>query len=370
MGAIQDRQHHHGVQFPVVTMEVITGGKGVARTLQAGVDTFAAANVIGLPTAKALRVPLKTCNVKLYSLDGIPLGVIAETTTVVQIQGKIISLDWFVVENWTRTDCDCLLGLPAHRRLGGRISIDCWKGTAEYTEQQMVLSLDVQTAGFDGWHLVRADTDFNLYKNSAGCWGFTWKWTVSQPELPSGLPKIYQKKWFTDELKQIAVAELQKWVDTKIMSQVPTGEGRRWVPINLIHQPHKTTKVRATLDLTALNKVVQITEECSTNEVCGDALRAFRRIPHGFVVDVTRAYLQVRVVDPEQRRFLTFCVDQKMFEMNVLPFGLNIGPKVLYRILYDVLGPYKETIAWYRDDIVIPTKELVNEVVEALKRNG
>jgi hypothetical protein len=76
------------------------------------------------------------------------------------------------------------------------------------------------------------------------------------------------------------------------------------------------------------------------------------------------------ILEPMQRKWLTIRVFDELYELQVLPFGINIGPKVLHAVLQKVLESYKTEALLYRDDLVIPNKNDVAEIIQVLQQNG
>lgn len=344
------------------------------ETLRAGVDTFAAANLISLELAKRLRIPQREPVKKLCAAEGAELQVISEGDIRIFLGSRIIDTKVYIVPRLHIPDMQILLGIPFHRKFGAKLSVDYEQHTVNYGgvigKFDNVVGLVTEKA-LNG--LVRREKDFDLYRSASGGWSFRWRWCVNEPRLPAHVPTIYKKRFFTQEILDTALNELQQWVDESFLryigprSQFPD---RCHVPLNLVLQPRKTTPVRVTLDLKALNRLVQHTEEQSKNEICSESLLEFRRVEQAYLLDVRRAYLQVRIEDPEQRKFLTIQIGEDLYEMGVLPFGLNIGPKVLYCILDEVLHGCKGFAAWYRDDVLVSDVHRVAEVEKLLLQNG
>lgn len=377
---------HHFGRFPTVTVIVSAVPDGQQVTLRAGVDTFAETSVIGCRLASRLNLSQNPATISLVSIDGHNLTVSGEGEVAIRLgegeHEREARIPVSVVPSLQLEEVDMLLGLSAQLLLGGVLMIDLNRNQVRFTGSRTIgsvrhpmganrkISLPLERKNF-AFSVV--EKDFDLFFEN-GSWSFEWRWACENPELPAGLPAIYKKRFLTEEILDVAREELSGWIDNsylKYVGEVSRHPDRRWVPVNLVLQPHKqTTPVRVTLDLTSLNKLVKISEEKSTNEVCHESLLKFRRLSHGYVIDVRKAYLQVGVRNPGQRAFLTIKIDDSLYEMAVLPFGLNIGPKVLYKILSLILEDHRESASWYRDDIFCQSESSAEEIRQVLRNSG
>lgn len=367
-----------GNEYPCVSvLASAPAHRGKEKMLKAGVDTFACTSVIDVGVARDLGLTLNQPHRNLRAIDGSPLKILATAEVALRLAGfgkkSMIStvIPVTVVARLEIPGIGILLGATAHTQLGNSIHVDLSTNVATYGGMPLaVVGAVVQ----DDSTLITREKDFDLFFGN-GVWSFEWKWLdeSSLPRLPAHLPAIYKKNWFNEKILTVARQELEQWIDEGIMTHVGSVVSmphRRWVPLNMILQEHKSTPVRVTLDLVPLNKLIKCTDEKSTNEVCHDALLAFRRRGTGFMVDVKRAYLQVKLNSEAQKEFLTINVFGDLYQLNVLPFGLSIGPKLLFKILEHVLGPLaSEGLVWYRDDIMCP-QHMLDVVVDTLKANG
>ena len=108
------------------------------------------------------------------------------------------------------------------------------------------------------------------------------------------------------------------------------------IPLMAVVQPTKG-KVRPVLDYRELNDFV----ECHTGEdivVCDETLRKWRRLHGGLkLVDLKCAYLQIHV-DKSLWPYQLVQYKGKTYCLTRHGFGLNCAPRILMRILREVLA--------------------------------
>jgi hypothetical protein len=91
------------------------------------------------------------------------------------------------------------------------------------------------------------------------------------------------------------------------------------------------------VDLTWLNKFIAYKDEASMYEKCFETTLKWRRAGCAYAVDLSKAFLQIGIAEPEQRSFLTIKIGQSLHELNRLLFGLSISPRGLCEILTEIL---------------------------------
>ncbi len=72
-------------------------------------------------------------------------------------------------------------------------------------------------------------------------------------------------------------------------------------------------------------------------EKCFETTLKWRRAGCAYAVDLSKAFLQIGIAEPEQRSFLTIKIGQSLHELNRLLFGLSISPRGLCEILTEIL---------------------------------
>lgn len=133
-------------------------------------------------------------------------------------------------------------------------------------------------------------------------------------------------------------------------------------------------ELRICCDYSKLNK--QVTREAYPVPALGDVLMKLRSGRIFTHLDVKSAYHNIPL-DPETKHKTAFAVGGRLWEWNVLPFGLCTSGQVFQRVLDEILEGLDYVTA-YADDISIYTKEddedlhmrQVNEVLRRLEGAG
>lgn len=351
-------------EFPTTLLELATG-RGGFKTVRGGVDTYAGTTVIGEAMVRKLGLGISNTYARLQTVSGEPLTVSGVTSLKIRRGDEWVDLEAVVIPRLLVPDVDVLLGKNAHVLLGRKIHVDLLTQKAEYVGALTQRTLQ------DGNVIDTAD--FSAFCKN-GVWNVSWKW--KDGKVPDGAPKgptVYKKGWMNAHMKETAFNELKQWLELKILSyvgEVQDHPDRGWLPINLVEQSHKaTTPVRVAVDLKWLNRLIEYQDEFSKYEIASDKLREWRRMGEGYLCDLSKAFLRVRICDEVQRKFLTIRVGDSLYEINALPFGLSIAPRVLFEILNVVIGGLSG-VSFFRDDIFMSDEAMLDTVLEALKRNG
>ena len=125
------------------------------------------------------------------------------------------------------------------------------------------------------------------------------------------------------------------------------------LPFIAVCQEHKpTTPVRPCLDYRALNEQI-VSHPGAEAPVCGEKLREWRqRCPEAALVDIRKAYLNVRI-RPDLQRFQVVAFDGRLYVMERMGFGLAIAPKMMDLFVKYALRDCPDTDN-YVDDIFTP----------------
>ena len=353
-------------QFPVTFLRIATPVGEVV--VKCGVDTFAGVTILDERMASKLGLAVVDTHTELQTVSGEPLKVSGQTSFDVWRGGKndkygrYVRLDSVVIPRLKIPGIDILLGKNAHLLLGESIQIDVRNKGARYVGAVNDMSKN------------KLETkDFTVWKDQKqNWWNVVWKWKERPHGLKKG-PTVYKKQWVDSKIKETAFNELRQWLELGIITyigEVSDHPDRGWLPLNLIRQPHKlTTPVRVAIDLTELNKFIEYSDEFSKYEVSNDKLREWRRMNEGYLIDLSKAFLRVRIHDEDQRKFLTVRVNNSLYEVNALPFGLSIAPRVLFEIMNYILRDTKG-VSFFRDDIYVQRADELEKVIRILKDNG
>ena len=165
-------------------------------------------------------------------------------------------------------------------------------------------------------------------------WEVAWTWTSGEPpsgHTGSGVGE-YSRKKLSDGQEAQFKEEIALWMKNGWL--VPY-DGKKHGPIGAVLpliavcQAHKpTTPVRPCLDYRTLNEHI-VSYPGAEAPACGEKLREWRqRCPEAALVDIRKAYLNVRI-RPDLQRFQVVAFDGKLYVMERMGFGLAIAPKMM-----------------------------------------
>jgi transposase InsO family protein/ribonuclease HI len=165
--------------------------------------------------------------------------------------------------------------------------------------------------------------------------------------------------------------EVERWI-TNGWLKSSKATTKHVIPLMAVVQENKQ-KVRPVLDFRELNEFVA----CHTGSevaVCDETLRKWRRLPGRLkLVDLKTAYLQIHV-DESLWRFQQVSYKGQLYCLTRLGFGLNCAPRIMTRILREVLSAnekIRSATDHYIDDVIV-MEDIVSaeEVVAHLKVYG
>ena len=372
------------MRFPTTPLVVATCYGEVELT--AGVDTYAAVSVCDTKVARRCGWTVHPSSVGLQAIDGRPLPVVGSTEVEARLPGssRVVTIRLIVIENLQVEEIQVLLGVDTHCRFGSTLQVDLETNQAHYIigaiqenvgegEEARKKKSEAHGKNFHAPPTVIDLDDFSVHKGPER-WKVTWRWAKTPPPALSTVPRgpgVYRSKWISAKHKETAFRELQTWLKEGYLTYI--GEisdlpGRGWLPLRLVKQEHKSsTPVRVAVDLTWLNQFVAYHDEASKYEKCFDTTLKWRRTGWGYSADLSKAFLQVEV-EEQLRKFLTIKVGQSLYELNRLPFGLSISPRVLYEILTAVLQGLD--VSFFRDDLFVANETVMQEAVARLQANG
>ncbi len=325
-------------------------------------DTYAGTTLVSQQLARQLELKVSDSQIELYSVNGARLPVCGETVLTVRngTGGGMVRFTAAVVPTLEVEGVDVLLGVNAHESLGKVIKVDLRSRRATYCGAVRAQDCD-----------VIEEADYKAVRRD-GVWEVAWVWKNGVPtKMPRG-PTVYKKGWISASVKETAFSELKTWFDLGILQyvgEVNENPDRGWLPINLVLQEHKpSTPVRVAIDLKWLNARIEYKDEFSKYEVAGDTIREWRSRGDGYLCDLSKAFLRVKI-DADQRKFLTIRVGSSLYEVTALPFGISVAPRILCEILSRILSGI-DGVSFFRDDVYVKSLEVMDQVIEVLKRNG
>ena len=150
--------------------------------------------------------------------------------------------------------------------------------------------------------------------------------------------------------------ELRAWIDAGWLIPYPhkkLGPPKGLIPLMAVVQQSKS-KVRHVMDYRELNQYVDTFT--ADADVCASKLqRWFHHGPNMCLLDLRRAYLQVRVSE-SLWPFQTVMFAGKRYCLTCLGFGLNLAPEIMKAVINAVLSQeekMKDWISVHRDDIYV-----------------
>lgn len=288
-------------------------------------------------------------------LNGESTDCLGEATVALDVNGTIVVVKTLVVADLV-CDCEMIIGIDVIKRLGGVLvdpnlavrfgrSCACVAAGVVAPERMKIADKDF-TATFDGTK-----------------WTIEWKWEEGkEPELVNRCSSYR----IQPESREDFDNEIQQWIrDGWLKNHDPAvhGQERGVIPLMAVWQPHKQRKTRPVMDYRELNCYVS-SHPGREVAVCQEKLRVWRRRDHrACLLDLRKAYLQVHVSERLQK-FQTVRYRGKTYVMTRMGFGLNVAPKIMTKIISNVLALDDEIARGtdhYLDDIWVD-ESLVNVV--------
>ena len=238
-----------------------------------------------------------------------------------------------------------IIGVDVIRQLGGVMvnsNLD-----VRFGDQLCVASAAAKTRDVLEIH----DKDFTATFNGSK-WTMEWKWENGEPELTNQCAGYR----IPSECREVFDDELSQWIrDGWLVEYDPARHGTHEgiIPLLAVKQPNKERKVRPVMDFRELNCYVK-SHPGLDSAVCQDKLRNWRmRSDRASILDLRKAYLQIHVSQRLQR-FQVVRHRGKVYVMTRMGFGLNIGPKVMTKIISTVLS--------LNDDIAKGTDHYIDDI--------
>lgn len=257
-----------------------------------------------------------------------------------------------------------ILGMDGISALGG-VTIDSESGVS-FGREETVCAVKHTVLEVD-------EKDFSaVYDSVTNSWTASWKWTGG--EEPGTLQNQVKAYSVPRGAKNLYDEELARWIRDgwlRPYDEEKYGPAKGLIPLMAVVQRNKR-KVRPVMDFRELN--THIDAFTADSDVCADKLREWRRQGVNVsVVDLTKAYLQVRIHE-SLWPYQTVIVDGQRYCLTRLGFGLNIAPMVMKAVLKSVLSQDPDVemgTSAYIDDILV-NEDVVKagHVVEHLKSYG
>ncbi|XP_053686346.1 uncharacterized protein K02A2.6-like [Sabethes cyaneus] len=317
---------HTGNDSNIVKCEI--GGVALDVLIDSGSD-------VNLVTDAAWQ-HLKQKNVKIHQsakgssrilrgyASNIPLTILRTFITDVQISGKSIRAEFYVIKGGQR----CLLGDQTSKSLG-----------------ILKVGLDI--------HLIGTDTKpFSKIKD-----------VQVHIQMDSGVKPIFQPlRRVPMPLEDAVNKKLELMLSRDIIERK---EGpATWVsPLVVVGKSDGDPRI--CLDLHRVNEAVL--RERHPMPIVDDYLARLGEGKYWTKLDIKEAFLQIELA-PESRDVTTFITNKGLFRFKRLPFGLVTAPELFQKVMDQVLAGCSGTM-WYLDDVIIEGNDLqqhdarLNEVV-------
>jgi transposase InsO family protein/ribonuclease HI len=226
----------------------------------------------------------------------------------------------------------------------------------------------VASADADAPPMTIDDRDFTAQFDGTS-WVVLWRWIDGPPDLRNTV--ACYSSTIKPETQEEFDAEVGRWITNGWLKPSPASSNGV-IPLMAVVQ-HNKHKVRPVLDFRELNEFVT----CHTGSevaVCDETLRKWRRFPGSLkLVDLKSAYLQIHI-DKSLWPFQQVRYKGQTYCLTRLGFGLNCAPRIMTRILREVLAASERircATDHYIDDIIVMEDAVpAEEVVAHLKRYG
>lgn len=265
---------------------------------------------------------------------------------------------------------DVVLGLDALLKVGLSLSFRDGKCNVAFGEGRVS-----EAAGFSGeTSLIRQptirDPDYEATFRD-GRWEVRWRWKDESVKLNT--PSNYVPPEYAESVDK----EIKEWLELGILVEhdmAVHGALQHYLPIIAVCQRKgENIKVRPVFDYRLLNKHIE-SHTGGATPLCASRIRQWRQLgSHCSILDLKRAYLQVRVA-PDLWRFQAVSWQGKTYLVTRLGFGLSSAPKIMTQIVEYVLSVdnvIAANVSNYIDDLYV-NEEGINcyKVREHLSRWG
>lgn len=293
--------------------------------------------------AKLQRVPCGSRR-KVRMLNGEITYCAGNAHLNIQLEEQMVGV-WCLVASNLVCNVDVILGLDAIIHLGG-MCVDKNKNVVFNVDSSIVAGAGATSKK----QMIVEDTDFRAEFDGER-WVVAWKWREGEPTLTNKCGEYAMD----ENTRQLFEDEVDQWIENGWLEPYQKskhGEVNGVIPLMAAKQPNKQKKVRPVLDYRELNGYVESRPGHDT-AVCQEKLRRWRCSDNASLLDLKKAYLQVHIVD-ELQRFQTVKYKGQMYVMTRMGFGLSVAPKVMSRIISNVLALQPEldqATDHYIDDI-------------------
>ena len=311
----------------------------------------------------------------VIAVDGSRVQCLGQATVSLVVVGEILRVSCIVAKRLL-DEVDVILGMDVIERLGGvtvrggKVRFFCGAGKDDLElEEAAAPALQSDSVEVKEAPVIEIDDKDFMARFDGKKWTVKWVWKDGAPALRNRVSCYDSAR--RPEIQESFDGEVTRWIEEGWLIEWK-GPVDGVIPLMAVVQPTKG-KVRPVLDYRELNDFV----ESHTGDeivVCDETLRKWRRL-HGNLklVDLRSAYLQIHV-DESLWPYQLIRYKDKTYCLTRLGFGLNCAPRILMRILREVLESderiYRAT-DHYLDDIIVQDDIVpAEEVVQHLKNFG
>ena len=209
-----------------------------------------------------------------------------------------------------------------------------WSSDAKGKALKSELITSVAAAAASGNEIVINDTDFEA-RFEGNVWSVKWHWKDGVSPKLKNTVECYESA-VTPETKAQFDKEVESWIAKGWLKPYEGDAGDGIIPLVVVVQANKN-KVRPVMDFRELNEFVEChpgTDAATSDET----VQRWRRMREPLkVLDLKSAYLQIHIYSslwPFQQVYYR----GKLYCLTRLGFGLSSAPKIMTRILKEVLA--------------------------------
>lgn len=309
----------------------------------------------------------------IISVDGSEVSCIGEASVSVVAMGRSVDVSCLIARKLF-SGVGSVLGMDFILAVGGvQVSnegVSLTKTHIGRTPKSLPGGSDVAAVSQLSEVITVEDSDF-VATFDEGKWTVKWKWKNDiPPKLRNGIDCYKSTK--QPEICKRFEEEVEGWIAKGWLQPCSEARTQGIIPLMAVVQENKD-KVRPVMDFRELNMFVESHPGIDAS-VCDETMREWRRLPEPLrLVDLKSAYLQIHI-DHSLWSYQRVVFKGQMYNLTRLGFGLNSAPKIMSKILGEVLSRDKlvsRGTSSYIDDIIVNENIVsVEKVVDHLKRFG
>lgn len=179
--------------------------------------------------------------------------------------------------------------------------------------------------------------------------------------VPTTGPPVVQRQYV---LPSIAREQIEQHKEKMLQDKVISPSTSNWrSPVMLVRKKSLDGKIeyRFCVDLRKVNSVTA--KDCYSLPIIAETSEALSGAEFFSALDVDRAFWQIPVFEPDKEK-LSFVVDGKTYQFNVMPFGSMNAPATFQRLIDRILRglTWKQCLV-YIDDVLIFSKTFEDHLI-------